>query len=357
MLMRVRICIGCSFPESVVLLSCPEVGADHTVLDMGTSDIVAHAQVATRLWTQPDELAGCSRTPVRPRRPRGGSRGAGWLVGIGTSWHAAHHGAWMLRDAGVEADRCTPPTSRPTAPHHAGTRVIVLSHTGTPATSMQMLERAREAGAAVVHISGVGNGGEVETVAAETSYAYTASHTGALLRLAQMAERAGRARSATSRRCPTRWRAVLDAPGRVDPPARLLELIGAGPERVDRAGGRAEDPRGVLRRHRGPVRPSSSCTARASRSMGRTRSSCSTAAAPPQRARRRSPARWRSSARSVVRIAERDLGEPLSVFPLTVGVQRIALELARDPRGQSRPLPLRGGPPPRAGDRVARLLS
>jgi len=30
-----------------------------------------------------------------------------------------------------------------------------------------------------------------------------------------------------------------------------------------------------------------------------------------------------------VRIAERDLGEPLSVFALTVWVQRIALELAR----------------------------
>ena len=26
------------------------------------------------------------------------------LVGVGSSWHAAHHGAWMLRDAGVEAE-------------------------------------------------------------------------------------------------------------------------------------------------------------------------------------------------------------------------------------------------------------
>lgn len=36
----------------------------------------------------------------------------------------------------------------------------------------------------------------------------------------------------------------------------------------------------------------------------------------------------------VVRIAERDLGEPLSIFPLTVWVQRIALELA-ETRGVS----------------------
>ena len=25
------------------------------------------------------------------------------LVGTGTSWHAANHGAWLLREAGVEA--------------------------------------------------------------------------------------------------------------------------------------------------------------------------------------------------------------------------------------------------------------
>ena len=36
----------------------------------------------------------------------------------------------------------------------------------------------------------------------------------------------------------------------------------------------------------------------------------------------------------VVRLSERDLGEPLSVFPLTVWVQRIALELA-EARGVS----------------------
>jgi glucosamine--fructose-6-phosphate aminotransferase (isomerizing) len=35
-----------------------------------------------------------------------------------------------------------------------------------------------------------------------------------------------------------------------------------------------------------------------------------------------------------VRIADRDLGEPLSIFPLTVHVQRIALELA-EARGVS----------------------
>ena len=43
--------------------------------------------------------------------------------------------------------------------------VIVLSHTGGTGYSMTMLERAREAGAETLHISGIGNGGELETVA------------------------------------------------------------------------------------------------------------------------------------------------------------------------------------------------
>ncbi len=33
------------------------------------------------------------------------------LVGVGTSWHAAHHGAWMLREAGCTPTRRTRPIS------------------------------------------------------------------------------------------------------------------------------------------------------------------------------------------------------------------------------------------------------
>ena len=42
-----------------------------------------------------------------------------------------------------------------------------------------------------MHISGAGKGGELETVPPEPSYAYTASHTGALVRLAQIADALG----------------------------------------------------------------------------------------------------------------------------------------------------------------------
>ena len=176
------------------------------------------------------------------------------LVGIGTSWHAAHHGAWMLREAGVEAE---PVHSADVAPYGRAISpedgVIVLSHTGGTGYSMTMLERARQAGAETLHISGIGNGGELETVAAEASYAYTASHTGALARLAQIATALG-ARlgpledvAAACRRGARPPRPADRGPG----PARRADR--RRPERLDGAGGRAEDPRSVLRRGRGTV--------------------------------------------------------------------------------------------------------
>ena len=108
--------------------------------------------------------------------------------------------------------------------------MIVLSHTGQTGYTAQ----AREAGArrpapTVVHVTDIGKGGDVETVAPETSYAYTASHTGAhapgpiaealgadLGDLAAVPDAVAR----RARRAGTRDRG---------PPGRLLELIGAGP--------------------------------------------------------------------------------------------------------------------------------
>ena len=48
----------------------------------------------------------------------------------------------------------------------------------------------------------------------------------------------------------------------------------------------------------------------------------------------RSPRRSRSEAPRWLRFAERDLGEPLSIFALTAAVQRVALDLA-EARGVS----------------------
>jgi hypothetical protein len=55
--------------------------------------------------SQPDELARllADEAPAEAAANRLAGRRVR-LIGIGTSWHAAHHGAWMLREAGIEAE-------------------------------------------------------------------------------------------------------------------------------------------------------------------------------------------------------------------------------------------------------------
>jgi glucosamine--fructose-6-phosphate aminotransferase (isomerizing) len=287
------------------------------------------------MWSQPEELARLvgDAGPAEAAAERLKGRRV-LLVGIGTSWHAAHHGAWLLREAGVEAEAAhaadVAPYGRPIDP---GEGVIVLSHTGGTGYTTQMLERARAAGAETVFISGIGNGGDVETVAAEASYAYTASHTGALVRLAQIATALGASLGPLGD-VPERVAAVLDGPGPlIEVPDRLVELIGAGPNGWTAAEGAlkireasyvaaeglsseqffhgpsvaldAQDALVVLDGG-GPMADRTEAIAGAVEATGAT----------------------------VVRVPERALGEALSVLPLTVVVQRIALELA-EARGVS----------------------
>jgi glutamine---fructose-6-phosphate transaminase (isomerizing) len=283
------------------------------------------SHMATTIRTQPDELRRLlgDPDPAAAAAQRLAGRRT-WLVGIGTSWHAAHHGAWLLRDAGLDAAALH---AADVAPYGRGfdaaDAVIVLSHTGHTGYTAQALEAAREVGAAVVHITGIGAGGDVETVAPETSYAYTASHTGALMRLAQIAE------LGDLRAVPDAVARVLDAPGAgVDPPARLLELIGAGPNawtaqegalKIREASYVATEGLSCEQFLHGPsvaLDGQDTLVVLDGGGPGAARTEAIAGAMEVTGAR-------------VVRIAERELGEALSVFALTVWVQRIALELAQ----------------------------
>jgi glucosamine--fructose-6-phosphate aminotransferase (isomerizing) len=251
------------------------------------------------------------------------------LVGVGTSWHAAHHGAWMLgADAAHAAD--VAPYEQRIDPADG---VVVLSHTAHTGYSMQVLERARAAGAAVVHISGIGNGGDVETVAPEKSYAYTASHTGALLRLAQIATALG-AQLGSLDAVPDSVAAVLGQPGPlVEVPHRLVELIGAGPN-----GWTAQE--GALKIREASYVAAEGLSAEQffhgpSVALDAQDTLVVLDGGGPAAERTEAIARAiEATGANVVRFAERDLGEALSIFPLTVVVQRIALELA-EARGVS----------------------
>jgi glucosamine--fructose-6-phosphate aminotransferase (isomerizing) len=222
------------------------------------------------------------------------------------------------------------PYERPIAAEEG---VIVLSHTGGTGYSMTMLERARDAGAETLHISGIGNGGELETVAAETSYAYTASHTGALLRLAQLATALG-GDLGPLHGIPERVEAVLELPGTlIEVPGRLVELIGAGPN-----GWTAQE--GALK-----IREASYVAAEGlsseqffhgpSVALDEQDTLVVLDGGGPMADRTEAIASAvEVTGAHVARFRQRELGEALSVFPLTVVVQRIALELA-EARGVS----------------------
>jgi glucosamine--fructose-6-phosphate aminotransferase (isomerizing) len=290
------------------------------------------------LESQPAELRRVLADPEPARAAADRLRGRDvLLVGVGTSWHAAQHGAWLLHAAaGVRATAAHAADVAPYgAPVDARDGVIVLSHTGHTGYSVDMLERGRAAGAAVVHVSAVGAGGDVETVAAEKSYAYTASHTAALARLAQIAQALGADLGGDLAAVPDAVQRVLDRDAPLLPgvPERLVELIGAGPnawtaqegalkireashvaaeglssEQFFHGPSVALDARDMLvvLDGGGPMAPRTEAIAAAVEVTGAR----------------------------VVRFAERDLGEPLSIFGLTVVVQRIALELA-EARGVS----------------------
>lgn len=127
-----------------------------------------------------------------------------YVVGIGTSYHAALMGGWLLRAAGADAlavssfDFAHYPDSFPIQAEDA---VIVMAHSGVKTFSMRSMLRAAEADAAVVSIGSLtaehpGSQLILRTVEREKSAAFTASHTAAMTVLAQVATELGERRGA-----------------------------------------------------------------------------------------------------------------------------------------------------------------
>ncbi len=124
-----------------------------------------------------------------------------WLVGIGTSFHAAQIGEYLLRAYAPDTDARAihafdfalyGPRLRPTD------AVLVVSHRGAKRYSVAALARAREAGCFTVLITGAGETAVTDaadlalrTTVNERSSAHTISYTTALGLLAALAERLG----------------------------------------------------------------------------------------------------------------------------------------------------------------------
>lgn len=295
---------------------------------MATTPEGSHMRATMR--SQPDELRriAADADPARRCAERLAGRPL-TLIGVGSSLHAAEAGAWFLAEAGIEAPAWPAADAagygRPA--FGPGDGVVLISHgMGTGATAT-VRERALEAGAEVVAISGVGAGGELETVPDETSYAHTASYTGSLLRLAQLAVGLGAPLGELAAVGDAVER-VLELPAPlVDPPERLLELIGAGPNAVTAREGAlkvreaayvATEGHSAEQFFHGPSVAVDRRDALVVLDGGgplaqRLEGIASTVAVGGAR---------------IERFSARGLGEALSIFELTAVVQRIALDLA-----------------------------
>ena len=144
-----------------------------------------------------------------------------FLTGIGTSYHAALVGSWLLRAAGYDAravnsfDMANYASSFGVRPSDA---VILMAHTGVKLISSQALEVAVNADATVVSVGNTtaehpGSQLILRSVQPERSAAYTSSHVCAMTVLAQIATVLGEQRGAAAT---AGFRAALTAlPGQI----------------------------------------------------------------------------------------------------------------------------------------------
>ena len=266
------------------------------------------------------------------------------VVGTGTSWHAAEQGAHLLRMAGLDARAAQSADVAVDGPvPQAGQVLLALSHTGAKRYTAAAVERAREAGAQVVQVSGVEVPGvDLVTVPKERSSAYTISHLAALMRLAQLARALGAPLDQLDDVPDAVEQALAEQRPAVAVPERLIEFIGGGVNQWTAAEGAlkireaayvASEGLAVEQFLHGP-----SVALRASDHLVCLDGGGSWS----ERVHEIGDAAERSGV-PVTRIVERGLAEPLSVFTLTVGVQRIAVESAEaldtDPDSFGRDVP------------------
>jgi glucosamine--fructose-6-phosphate aminotransferase (isomerizing) len=162
-----------------------------------------------------------------------------WVVGTGTSQHAAALGAAMLQDAGRSAHAVSSMQFVRNAPivgPHDG--VIVITHTGETAYALAARALAFTAGLQTVTITRTGSpfNDAIETVGKETAETYTVSYTAALIAMAMLAAAMGADAITTDQLAlvPGFVRNAIEAPGTesIPIPERSFALVGAGPSAI-----------------------------------------------------------------------------------------------------------------------------
>ncbi len=162
-----------------------------------------------------------------------------WLVGTGTSHHAAELGAAMLQEAGRAAQAIPSMHFVDWAPI-VGPQdgVIVITHTAESSFPLAARAAVFGAGLGVVMITrrGAGFPDAIETVERETAETYTVSYTATLTVLAMLAQQLGAQSFSpdTLTDLPEAVAGAVDGPGTdaVPADARVIVFAGAGPASV-----------------------------------------------------------------------------------------------------------------------------
>jgi glucosamine--fructose-6-phosphate aminotransferase (isomerizing) len=162
-----------------------------------------------------------------------------WLVGTGTSFHAAELGASMIQLSGRQAHAVSSMQFVDFAPIVGGQdAIIVISHTAETAFALSTRAQAFAAALDVIMITKRDSGfpDAIETVDKETAETYTVSYTAALVALAMIARKLGAddLGDEVLGGVPAAVAAAIADPGidAIEPPQRLLVLTGAGPSTV-----------------------------------------------------------------------------------------------------------------------------
>jgi glutamine---fructose-6-phosphate transaminase (isomerizing) len=162
-----------------------------------------------------------------------------WIVGTGTSLHAAELGASLIQLSGRGAHAVPAMQFVDFAPL-VGPQdgIVVITHTAETAYALSTRAQAFSAGLGPVMITKRGSGfpDAIETVDKETSDTYTVSYTTAVLALALLAKEIGAESldDATLSRVPEAVAAAIADPSidEIVRPERLLVFVGAGPSAV-----------------------------------------------------------------------------------------------------------------------------
>jgi glutamine---fructose-6-phosphate transaminase (isomerizing) len=284
--------------------------------------------MARAIRAQPSELARLLADvgPVEAAAERIEGRRV-FVIGTGTSFHAANQGAYLLRLAGADALAVAAAESVVWGPApSANDAVIVLSHRGSKRYTSQVLARARRERLIALSIGGIESGADIETVEQERSGTFTVSHLAALMRLAQLARVLGAELDLQA--VPETVAAVIDGPSPgVELPARGLDFVGAGPNQWTAAEGALKvreaahvftSAYAVEQLLHGPgfaLEERDALICLDGGGLGSERLAELSGAIESRGAR-------------VYRYTAAEIGEPLSIFPLTAVVQRIALDFA-----------------------------